>query len=233
MAELNLTTSPSGLLALSTNPTQSTLDAYFYTFTKAQANARNANRDPSSQQYFKAMVESLSALGWTILFEATSSNSSSGSTPTTPLASCAYAFVNFLKNNTSTALVDTVNLDIWLKSIYTVLQNLSPEQQDQLDIWWNGIEISGETRYMTVCQVIEILGQPLVPLVYYALINSGDSWRSLIAPSTNFHFVASPILLRLNWSAYNQLKTTLKSELEAELINHINTTTLEFENASS
>lgn len=233
MAKLNLTTSPSGLLALSTNATQSTLDAYFYTFTKAQANARNVNRDPSSQQYFNAMVESLSTLGWTILFEATSSNSSSGSTPTTPLASCAYAFVNFLNNNTSTALVDTVNLDIWLKSIYTVLQNLSPEQQEQLDIWWNGIEISGETRYMTVCQVIEILGQPLVPVVYYALTNSGDSWRSLIAPSTNFHFVASPILLSLNWIAYNQLKTALKSELEAELTNHINTTALEIEKASS
>ena len=230
MPRLDITTGPTGLMLVSSSVSQSTLDAYFYTFTKAQAEARKIDSDPSSQTYFNAMIKSLSTIGWIESCVMPCCNYTSSSPPLSPLSTCANACIQFVNESQSIIHIDTAQIEGWINIACSALHNLQPEEQSQLDFWWRGTDVLIQERVMTVGTLIEIFGETFVPINYFLLDIHSDSWRSLITPSEDFRLNASSVLLTLDRIAYEQIEAKLRTELAIEIANHIKTTTLDLNN---
>ena len=223
-----LTTGPGGLMALTGAVSQPVLDAYFYSFTRAQAVARAAEPDPSDPRYFAAMTGALSGLGWTVS-AADPCRIDADGTPQVPVAACATAFVQVLTSGFPGLPVDLARIDGWIAAACTALADPPPAVAAQLDAWWSGTEVTLDARVMTVGPILEVLSTPIIPAALVSVALTGADWRSLITPSTSFGLRAQPVLMALNWAAYGRIQATLVAELEDELKAAIRTTQLDLD----
>jgi hypothetical protein len=223
-----LTTGPGGLMALTAAVSQPVLEAYFYSFTKAQAVARTADPDPSSPGYFAAMTAALSGLGWTVSAADTCRIAPDGA-PQVPVAACAMAFVQALTAGIPGMPVDLARIDGWVAAACTALSDPPPAVAAQLDAWWSGTEMALHARVMTVGPILEVLSTPIIPAALVSVALSGADWRSLITPSSSFELTAQPVLMALNWAAYRRIEAALVAELEDGLKAAIRTTQLDLD----
>lgn len=223
-----LSTGPGGLMALAGSVSQPVLDAYFYSFTKAQAAARAAEADPSSPAYFAAMTAALPALGWWVS-AADPCRIAGDGTPQAPVAACAKAFVHVLSAGVPALQIDPAQVDGWIEAACTALADPPQAVVDQLDAWWTGTDVALAARLMTVGPILQILSTPIIPAALVSVELSGSDWRSLITPSGSFCLRAQPVLMMLDWDAYSRIETALVAELEGELKAAILTTRLDLD----
>lgn len=216
MNAVNLTTSPGGLMALSHSASPRVLDAYFYSFTRAQKVARAADPDPASSGYFASMTRELSALGWTVRHARTETGGG-GTTPQVPIAVCAEALVQCLADAVPDSDTAVATIDQWIEAACAMLANPPPAVAGQLDAWWSGMDLAVSGRFMTVGPIMEVMSTPVIPAAQLSFQFTGSDWRSLITPTTTFRLRAQPVLLTLDWRAYGRIENELVAELQQEL----------------
>ena len=223
-----LTTGPAGLMALTAAVSQPVLEAYFYSFTKAQAVARAADPDPSSPGYFAAMTAALSGLGWAVSAADPCRIAPDGA-PQVPVAACATAFVQALAAGLPGVPVDLDRIDGWISAACAALAAPPPAVAAQLDAWWSGTDVVLDARVMTVGPILQVLSTPVIPAARVSVALSGADWRSLITPSASFALTAQPVLMALNWAAYRRIEAALVAELEDGMKAAIRTTQLDLD----
>ncbi len=201
-------------MTLSTKASEQQIEAYFYTFTKAQSEARKVDADPTSQAYFDAMTRALGDLGWTVS-RAAPYRHAPGNRPIAPLTALVDAFLQILVSALPLA-IDVKAVNGWLEAAERALADPPLEVERQLDAWWTGTQ-AGRARVMTVGPLADILGVPWLGVLHCRLRLEGKSWRALIEPSANFGLSAAPVVMSLNWIAYGLIEDDLKAALAADL----------------
>lgn len=228
MPVLGIHTAPGGLMALALTATAETLDAYFYTFTKAQMVARAANPDPTSPAYFKAMVYSLGTLGWKVS-AVPEIRLSEGQAGTSPLQTCMSAVAD--------AALATVpgtrqgQIHDGAAAFEAALGDAPPEVTEQLDEWWAQGAIAADAHMFTVGPIIQLGASPIIPTANLQLSVRGASWRSMLSPGTPFSCAIKPVLLKLKWPAYNAIRDALHEELASSLADNVRSANLDLEAA--
>ena len=225
MSALNIHTGPGGLMAVEAAASANSLDAYFYTFTKAQRAARAADPDPTSAAYFRVFVQSLGTLGWTAV-PGPSVKHLPGPVDLTPLQACANAVIAAARRAAPALPVPQEPVTQITEMLSAALGNASQIVSDQLDAWWSGA-VSVENRTFAIGPIYEIFQTPIIPAVRLDIALGATSWRSLIEPASTFGFSVTPVLLALQWAPYNRLKQALHDELAETLADHVRTATVD------
>lgn len=228
MNNLNVTFGPYGTLSLSTKASQKEIDAFFYTMTKAQKEARRIDPDPSSAGYFTAMTDELGNLGWSGT-HITPFEYQPGSKPVAPLTALMNAYIGFVQDGIPTVRIDKGMLDRCLAKGFDALRRAPPNVTGMLDRWWGRTDIKADARVMTVGPLIDLVGIPVVAAGQCALTITADSWRALITPSSDFQLRIAPSVMSLNWMTYWRIEKALKKELAADLAWHLETTKLDLQ----
>ena len=228
MNSLNVTFGPNGTLSLSAKASQKEIDAFFYTMTKAQKEARKVDPDPTSAGYFTAMTQELRNLGWSGT-HVTPFEYRAGSKPVSPLSALVKAYVGFVQDGIPTVRIDTGLIERSLASACDALLRAPSSVTDMLDRWWGRTDIKADARVMTVGPLIDLVGIPVVAAGQCALTINADSWRALITPSSDFYLRVAPSVMSLNWMTYWRIEKALKRELEADLAWHLETTRLDLQ----
>ena len=210
-----------------TSPSDVARNAYFSSFSKAQADARSINTDPSSSEYFEAMVASLKHLGW-VFIEADSYHANTVSKPDTPIAIALEAFLHFTTQAFPFLPVTYQQLSEYLPTIYDALDNAPADTVKALDQWWSESQVSGSVRLFTMGPLFKILQAPVTVAAHISMTFKGDSWRSLIHKSDSIELQAAPLAAVLNLDVYNTFKSQLEADLHASVVDHITTATLDF-----
>lgn len=224
MATIDVHTARNGLVAFPNSASLDVIDAYFYTFTKAQMVARAVNPDPTTAAYFEAMVAALRPLGWTTVMAA-AIEVPAGRSGQVPLVAMASALASAI--NQGGVPIAPATITDAAESFLPKLLSAPVDVTKSLNAWWSGVQISASTQVMAVGSIFEPLGVPLVPLGWFEFNVSGDSWRDLLLPSDDFSFVLKPVLLTLNMQAYKRIAADLAAQLSDELHGHITSTTID------
>ena len=225
---VRIASGPSGLMTGGEGVSDASLDAYFYSFTKAQMDARAVNTDPTTDAYFEAMTDSLSEIGWT-LFKAKPVSQNVKDTPQIPLIVCVMALLDMAQDGVGSVLpIDRTGLQSKANDLCAALRNPPAPVAQQLDDWWQGAEISADYRVMSIGPILEILGVPNLMAMHLSLHFAANSWRSFVSPSTDFSISARPALMSLNWLKYKLQEASLKASLAQELSGKIKTADLSF-----
>lgn len=229
----HIATAPSGLITGARSVSPTSLDAYFYSFTQAQIDARAVNSDPSSDAYFSAMIASLKKLGWNVAQAKMISHSVTDKAQI-PLVACILAILDMVDDGIGNLFhIDRKHFETTANQICSCLQNPPPELASQLDAWWDGAAITADVRILNIGPLLEVFGILHLMAAHFALSVSVSSWRSFISPNTNFSFSARPALMSLNWLIYNPQEAALKARLEQELADKIQTTELDLDGGGS
>ena len=231
-SDLGMATGPGGLLTAARSLTAEQLDAYFYSFTQAQMDARGVNPDATTGAYYGAMLSSLKQIGW-VVYEADAVQKQGDGAPQTPLSVCLEALVDMIQDALGGFL--PVNHSITSSiadGAARELQNPALATARQLDTWWDGTVTAVDLQVMTVGTMIEFMDVLYILAGHFSMHLSADSWRSLVEPTTGFRISAKPAILRLDQSAYSRREYWLKQKLKKQLSGKIEQTTLDFGDTS-
>lgn len=221
-----IASTPSGLITGGTDVSPRALDAYFYSFTKAQQDARQVNSDPSTDAYFDAMNASLTTLGWNVVRTKLVGKSVSG-TPQIPLVTCALAILDLVEEGIGHLVtINRADFETTATHLCTALQNPPQDLATQLDDWWGGAAVTATLRVLDIGPLFELFGIVHLAAAHFAIDISVTSWRNFVLPCSNFSFSARPVLMSLNWQTYRQQEAALKAELSADLSSQIKQTNL-------
>lgn len=217
---------PSGSMLVELEPGSDTArEAYFYSFSQAQADARQVSSDPTSAQYFEAMQTGLKGLGWNILalrpFSGTSADHD------TPLALGLRALMHFVTQAFPFLPVTYAQISQRLSAIYHALETAPENLQNMLDQWWDNSLVSGSTRMLVMGPLFDILHATATIATHFSLSFQGDSWRSLIRPTSRATVHAAPLAMVLDLHAYRKVEAQLQARFKASVIDHIATATLD------
>lgn len=226
MPPIQLSLAPGGIAVGYRTVSQDAIDAYLYTQTKAQMTARAVNPDPTSEPYYQAMVTAMAQLGW-IEARANPFVHAAGGAPKTPLAVITEALIGFITEAIPSVSFNSAQIDGYLQDFYQALETAPAEVTANLDSLWSNTAVSVDTRVMTFGPLFEVLSAPTVATALISLKISGDSWRCLIEPSSDFELRAAPVAMALNMATYRGFEAGLKAELAADLTNRINTVDLD------
>lgn len=228
---VQIATGRSGLMTGGTSVSDASLDAYFYSFTKAQMEARKVNSDPTTGAYFNAMTQSLHDLGWS-LFQAKAVIQNTTGTPRIPLIVCAMALLDMIEEGLGSVLTeDRAGLEANANKLCVALRNPPLAISQQLDDWWRNSVVSADLRVMSIGPIFTLLGVPNLTAMHLALKFSASSWRSFVLPATDFKISAQPALMSLNWHTYKSKEAALKAELEQVLTAQVQKTELSLDQA--
>jgi hypothetical protein len=233
IASLSVATAPNGLMSVSPSVSANSLDAYFYTFTQAQVDARAANPDPTTDAYYTAMIGSLKAHGWTV-FEVEAVEHKITSDPQVPLIVCVLALLDMVENGFGHVFtIDRSTILAAANAACNTLKDPPDEIARQLDEWWGSTHVEVGLRVLSVGPILELFGIPYLGAAHFAMRITADSWRDLVSPETDFSFSARPALMMLNWSECRQHEVSLKAKLAAELAGKIKQTQLDLDPAKA
>ncbi len=224
MATIDVHTASDGLIAFPNSASPEALEAYFYTFSKAQMVARGVNPDPTTPAYFDAMIAALGPLGWGTV-TASAIKSPAGQVNQIPLVALASALASVISSG-GIPIAPTTITDA-AEALAPKLLTASADVTASLDAWWSGTPISASSQIMAVGAIFQPLGVPVVSLGWVEFSISGNSWRDLLSPCDNFSFVLKPVLLTLNFEAYNRIARELAAQLSAQLRGHIDSTKID------
>lgn len=230
MSALTIRTGHGGLMALSLTASADALDAYFYTFTKAQMVARAASSDLTSSAYFSAMVNSLGTLGWKVS-TAPVIRLAQGQPGISPLQACMTAAAGATQAAVPLAGLGDGQLQDGISAFEEALDNAPPEVADQLDEWWSQGSIAADDHMFTVGPIIQLGKAPVIPTVHLQLSVRAASWRSMLSPETQFSCAITPVLLKLKWPAYDAIRDALRTELARILADTVRSANLDLETA--
>jgi len=228
MADLTLSLAPSGLLMLDAGAPDHTIEAYFYTFTKAQMVARDADPDPTTNIYYTAMTAELEKLGWTEI-KAKPYAHRAGGDPVTPIEVFADAMFDFAQQALPFVPIDKVAIQRGISPMIAALKGASGQVRVDLDRWWNDTAFTVDLRIMTIGPLVEVLGMPWVSSGFFHLQIDATSWEALITPSNTFVLTVSPMVMTLDLATYAGYEAALKAELEVILKDHIRSTDLDLD----
>lgn len=225
---LKIRTAPGGLMALALTASADTLDAYFYTFTKAQMVARATDPDPTSSAYFDAMVKSLGTLGWTVT-AAPEIRGYQDNAAVSPLQACVSAVGDVMRQAIPLPEAGEAQLRSSVSAFEEALDDAPAEVTDQLDEWWSQSAIAANNHMFTVGPIIQLGKAPIIPTAHLQLSVRAASWRSMLSPGTQFSCAITPVLLKLKWPAYNAIRDALHEELANTLADNVRCATLDLE----
>ncbi len=228
-----ITSASSGLITGGTTVSAQALDAYFYSFTQAQTDARTASSDPSTDAYYNAMISSLEELGWSVAQTKFVSQSISDRVHI-PLVVCMLALLDAVNEGLGHLLqINQKHVESTANQLCKSLQNPPSHIIKQLDQWWDGATMTADARILNIGPLFDIFGVVHLIATHFALSLSVSSWRSFVSPSTNFSFSARPALMSLNWLVYRPQEAELKDRLQDELAENIQSTQLDLETSGA
>ncbi|HLM69219.1 MAG TPA: hypothetical protein VK358_16895 [Longimicrobium sp.] len=198
---------------------QPLIDAWSYTTTFAQANARTVNDDPSTQAYFDAMTGELAKLAWNIT-EASKVAYSNTANQITPAAIVSSILNPYLAPDQQAALGGLLN---------AFQQPPTSEINNFLTFWWNKGSTQGGKSNMAFGPLTVVNNASDITMTYYSFNFSADSWRALFVArdSADLDVTAYRLRMNLNMALYNQISGDLIQKVGAKAANHIATAELD------
>ncbi|WP_437547387.1 hypothetical protein WME97_45560 [Sorangium sp. So ce367] len=206
-------------------PSQEDVDAWSYTTTKAQMEARKASTDVTSDAYHDAMMMAYQQIGWRVDGLGAYGYAQQPSTPVTP----AQIMVDALRAASPRRLRAIYDPADMLETLLERLKSPPPRVRAFLDWYVSNAHVSETVQHMAMGPLISIFGTPNMLIVHYTLIAKIDGWESWFRPYDHSSILvrAKFATMRLNMGDYRAHKESLRRELTGATLQHIRRTTLE------
>ena len=200
-----------GVMAYGTVVTPRDSAAFANTLTRAQADARSVDPDPTTPAYFDRMLTSLGALAWTSL-DLGAHEYTRGDGPVAPIV----AMLELLRSGLS-RVMPMFTAPLPSDAVIAALRDPPPAVARLLDAWWGGLHVVADARSMLVGPLFSLLGAPQTLLGHVTLHLAADSWRSLLVPvDANALAIRGRLAwLALDWSRYAPIEHELLASLTA------------------
>lgn len=223
MTQLNITASGSIMSFYSNELPQYQADAWAYTTTKAQMDARQVNPDPSTKSYFDAMINSYQQLGWAAISLGKYEH------PKTEGKTTPANIIIELLNSSLSEFSQFSNPTEKIRKIFNYFKESPTSVQSFLDWFWDKTYINAQQSHMVICPIYTIGNQMIVLTNYYYFSFEMSSWPSLFDgyDSSTLNATIKVVSMTLDMCRYKQIEDHLHTELGHSICEHVKNTTLD------
>jgi hypothetical protein len=206
-------------------PSRAQVDAWSYSTTKAQMDARQVSADPTSELYYGTMLAGYRRIGWRVNDLGVYEHTPKPGVFATP----AQLLVNGLRSVSDRWLGGASDPADMLEKLLDRLKNPPPHVRAFLDWYWNKTYVSATARHMGMGPLISILGVPYMLIGYFDFsVDAMNGWESMfqLYPSASIFARARLVNISLDMGVYETHKESLERELASVASEHIRSTTL-------
>lgn len=218
MSQLTLTAVDQSISYADSSVPQDLIDAWSYTTTFAQANARTVNSDPATEAYFNAMTHELQDLAWNVT-DAGKVKYDQTANKISPAGIVSSILNPYLSAQQQKELSGVLN---GIKQPDVAVSNF-------VDFFWKKASTSASKTSMAMGPLTVKNNSADITLIYYSFDYSATDWRSLFVEvdSAKLSVEAYNLEMNLNLALYNNIKGDIIAKLAGKEKDHIADTKLD------